>query len=49
MKITIARATEGGVKPKKIGREVVVFQTSRLGDLTTRRLFVKAGDGVIRI
>jgi hypothetical protein len=49
MKITIARATEGGVKPKKIGREVVVFQTTRLGDLTTRRLFVKACDGIIRI
>jgi hypothetical protein len=49
MKITVARATEGGIKPRRIGRDVVVLQTTKLGELNVRRLFVQAADGIIRI
>jgi hypothetical protein len=49
-KITIARATEGGgVKAKKIGKQVVVFQTTMLGDLNFKRKFVQVADGIVQI
>jgi hypothetical protein len=47
--LSIARVTEGGVKPKKVGDKVVVLQSWRLGDLNFAQAAVAAEPDGLRL